>query len=195
MAKKSKFMLGLVLFFALIFFVWTKRTVEIKIASVVFKIPAHAIINVDTIQSTIGLDKNQGIAIDLPNGPYFGHWGLLLQSSKERRGNGIPLSLYEALKRNEIALKKSSFGWLECGNFCEQENWYFERPPQLNDSVYSVGTLICHETDICKINFSYRDVDVQVSIERKDINDASNILKNAMTLLTQMDVTEKIANK
>ncbi|WP_432379138.1 hypothetical protein [Duganella sp. P38] len=62
-----------------------------KIASVTFRVPNPAIISASSLRATSSaLDSTQGAFLEFPNGPYYGKWGIYLQSSAERRANGFP---------------------------------------------------------------------------------------------------------
>lgn len=175
-------------------YLWSQRMVDLKIAGVTFRVPNPSIISASSLRATGGaLDSTQGAALEIPNGPYFGKWGVLLQSSAERRANGFPLPFYTTLAEGtvESALQLTSFGWYRCMESCGRGVWYFRRMPTRDDSTYSVGSIICDETEICHLFFSYRDVDVQVSLQQNKIENAPANLEQAAELIASFDVTRK----
>lgn len=191
MATKNKILLGLAILIGIAIFAWSKRDVYVGIAGVTFRFPNQAVVSVNTTVPLDGLDTTQGAFIELPNGPYFGSWGLLLQSSKERGANGMSEGLIDALRRGDLRLNRTPFGWYECGRICGREDWYFQRIPDRDSSIYSIGTLICHDTGICKLNFAYRDVDVQVSVSRQQIDSVSEVKQKAVVLLQKYEVPKE----
>lgn len=117
-----------------------------------------------------------------------GDWGILLQSSHERHADGMPPVLRERLRRSDLQFKKTSFGWLECGAICGRETWYFQRQPLFNESRYAVVSVTCQETNICKLAFSYKDMDVEVTLDRASIADVPQILQAAQLQIKQLEV-------
>jgi hypothetical protein len=173
---------------------WSQRNVDLKIASVTFRVPNPAIISASSLRATSGaLDSTQGAFLEIPNGPHYGKWGVLLQSSAERRANGFPSPFDAAVAEGTVgtALQLTSFGWYRCTELCGRDVWYFRRKPTRDDSTYSVGSIICHETEICDLFFAYRDVDVQVSLQQSQIKNAPANLKQAAELIASLDVTRK----
>jgi len=191
MATKNKILLGLAILIGIAIFAWSKRDVYVGIAGVTFRFPNQAVVSVNTTVPLDGLDTTQGAFIELPNGHYFGSWGLLLQSSKERGANGMSEGLIDALRRGDLRLNRTPFGWYEWGRICGREDWYFQRIPDRDSSIYSIGTLICHDTGICKLNFAYRDVDVQVSVSRQQIDSVSEVKQKAIVLLQKYEMPKE----
>ena len=187
-AKVGVWILTLTLVIAGLYF-WSLRIVELKIAGVIFQVPNKNIISASALRMTSGeLDNNQGAFLEFPNGPYFGKWGILLQSSADRNANGFP-SPFEVLVsegRAESVLKMTSFGWYQCDESCGRGIWYFRKVPARDDSTYSLGSVICHETEICKLFFSYRDVDVEVSLRQSQIENVSQDLQKATALVSSL---------
>ncbi|MBA5635509.1 hypothetical protein H3H37_00300 [Duganella sp. LX20W] len=173
---------------------WSQRNVDLKIASTTFRVPNPAIISASSLRATSGaLDNTQGAFLEISNGPYFGKWGVLLQSSAERRANGFPSPFDTAIAEGtvETALQLTSFGWYRCMELCGRDVWYFSRKPTRDDSTYSVGSIVCNETEICHLFFSYRDVDVQISLQQRQIENAPANLKQAAELIASLVVTRK----
>lgn len=173
---------------------WSQRNEDLKIASVTFRLPKPVIISASSLRATNGvLDSTQGAFLEFPNGPYYGKWGISLQSSAQRRANGFPLPFNTAIAEGVVgaALQVTSFGWYRCSDLCGRDIWYFRREPTRHDSTYSVGSIICHETEICHLFLSYRDVDVQVSLQQSQIENAPVNLKQAGELIASLDVTKK----
>lgn len=173
---------------------WSQRNVDLKIASVTFRFPNPAIVSASSLRAISGaLDSTQGAFLEIPNGPYYGKWGVQLQSSAERRANGFPSPFDVTVAEGTVgsALQLTSFGWYRCTELCGRDVWYFQRKPTRDDSTYSVGSIICHETEICHLFFSYRDVDVQISLQQSQIENAPANLKQAAELIASLDVTRK----
>lgn len=170
---------------------WSQRNVDLKIASVTFRVPNSAIISASSLGATSGaLDSTQGAFLEIPNGPYYGKWGVQLQSSAERRANGFPSPFNVMVAEGKIgpALQPTSFGWYRCIELCGRDVWYLRRMPTRDDSIYSLGSIVCHETEICHLFFSYRDVDVQVSLQQSQIENAPANLKQAGALIASLDL-------
>ena len=173
---------------------WSQRNVDLKIASVTFRFPNPAIVSASSLRAISGaLDSTHGAFLEIPNGPYYGKWGVLLQSSAERRANGFPSPFDVTVAEGTVgsALQLTSFGWYSCTELCGRDVWHFRRKPTRDDSTYSVGSIICHETEICHLFFSYRDVDVQISLQQSQIENAPANLKQAAELIASLDVTRK----
>jgi hypothetical protein len=167
---------------------WHYREVDIRIVGVTLAVPARTIVAMSGKNDRSDLDKTEGAMLALPDGPYFGEWGILLQSSHERHADGMPPVLRESLRRSDLQLKKTSFGWLECGAICGRETWYFQRQPLFNESRYAVVSVTCQETNICKLAFSYKDMDVEVTLDRASIADVPQILQAAQLQIKQLEV-------
>jgi hypothetical protein len=195
MVIKNKFLIGTAILLVIAFYAWSKRTVDVEIADVSFRFPAQAVISSTGTEATGGLDRNPGAFVALPNGPYHGKWGLLLQSNKDRHGDGMPSGFKEMLSKGDLHFSKTPFGWLNCDANCGRDTWFFHRLPNKADSTYSVGTVICFDTDICKLFLSYRDVDVQVSLERQRVNEASMVMNQVVGLLRKYDLMSEHARK
>lgn len=183
---------GWILTFALVIaglYFWSLRIVDLKISGVTFQVPSQNIISASALRMTSDeLDNNQGAFLEFPNGPYFGKWGILLQSSADRKVNGFPspFKILVSEGRAESVLKMTSFGWYQCDESCGSGTWYFRKVPARDDSTYSLGSVICNETEICKLFFSYRGVDVQVSLRQSQIENASQDLQKATALVSSL---------
>lgn len=179
---------------ALGLYFWSQRIVDLKIAGVLFRVPNPAIVSASAMRRSSGdLDSTQGAFLELPNGPYFGKWGIQLQSSRERKAKGFP-SPFDGMvdaQRATDALKSTNFGWYQCTESCGRGTWYFKSVPVPGDSVYSVNSIICHETEICELLFTYRDVDVIVSLQRSKIEDAPKVMEQAVAILSSFVVPVK----
>lgn len=194
MATKSKLLAcGMLLLLVVAFYAWSKRSINVEIAGVSFKFPAQVVVS--SGEAVEGLDRNSGAFVVLPNGPSHGNWGLLLQSSKDRGGDGMPPGLKENLGKGDQHFSKTPFGWFACDGNCGREAWFFHRVPNKADSTYSVGTVVCFDTDICNLFLSYKEVDVQVSVERQKVSEASEVMRQVPGLLGQYDVASKDAMK
>jgi hypothetical protein len=191
MTTKRNFFIGATLVLGVASYAWLNRSVGIEIADARFSFPASALMSSTAGGPADGLDQSSGAFVVLPDGPYHGQWGLLLQSSKDRRGDGMPSGFKEALGSGDLHFSKTSFGWLDCDGRCEQGRWYFQRMPSHTDSTYSVGTVLCSETDICHLFMSYRHVDVQVSLERRRVGEASEVLTQVAGLLGKYEVSRQ----
>lgn len=186
-------------FFALVLLIagsyfWSQRMVELKIAGVTFRIPnPQIIIASDVGRDAAPLDNTEGAFLEIPNGPYFGKWGIFLQSSMERKGKGFPSPFDAMVDEGDTAnaLKMTQFGWYQCIDSCGRNNWYFRKIPAKNDSVYSIGSIICYETEICHLYFSYRDVDVKVSLQHSKIENAGEVMQQAAILVSSLAVAGK----
>lgn len=189
MATRNRFLIGMLALLVIAFVLWIKRNVEIEIAGVRFSFPAKAVFSSSKSGSVLGLDQNSGAFVVLPEGPYYGSWSLLLQSSKDRAGDGMPSGFKDALGKGEITLSKTSFGWLACDARCGRDEWLFQQVPNPTDSTYSVGTVICFDTEICKLFLSYGDVDVQVSMQRERVNEVPQVLNGVIAVLGKHDLT------
>lgn len=176
------------------FYFWSQRIVDLKIAGITFRVPNPAIVSASAMRGTSGeLDSTQGAFLELPNGPYYGKWGILLQSSKERKAKGFP-SPFDVMVdggRSAEALKKTGFGWYHCTESCGRDTWYFRRAPVEDDSVYSANAIVCHQTEICELIFAYHDVDVTVSIQRNKVEEATKIMEQAVALLSSLAIVGK----
>lgn len=192
MAIKSK-VFSITLLLVMVFYTWSKRSVDVEIAGITFRFPAHAVVSLTGTEVTNGMDRNQGAFVALPNGPYHGKWGLLLQAGKDRHGDGMPSGLKDMLSKGDVKFSKTPFGWLNCDASCGREMWLFHRLPDNADSTYSVGTVICFDTGICKLFLSYGDVDVQVSLERSRVSEASAVVNEVVGLLGKYDVSNNRA--
>ena len=195
MSKRKVSLLFLILVLGITFlYIWSQRIVDLQIAGVTFRVPNPAIVSASSLRANNGvLDSTQGAFLEISNGPYFEKWGILLQSSAERRTNGFPLPFDARVTGGtmESALQMTSFGWYKCIDSCGRDIWYFRRMPIRDDSTHSVGSIICHETEICHMYFSYRDVDVQVSLQKNKIENASANLEQAVKLVASLEVTGK----
>jgi hypothetical protein len=194
MGKSKIIVLSSILLAAVaVFFLWSQRFVDLKIAGVTFRVPNPAIVSASAMRSSSGdLDGTQGAFLDLPNGPYYGKWAILLQSSKERKAKGFP-SPFDAVAggKSKGALEKTAFGWCKCAESCGRDTWYFSRAPLADDSVYSVSSIVCHKTEICELLFSYGDVDVSVSLQQSKVADGSKAMEQAVALLSSFAVAGK----
>lgn len=193
---KNKIAIFLVVVFAS-FFTWIKlKPIELKIASVTFKVPHSSVVSASATRGSSGdLDNTEGAFLALPNGPYHGKWGIFLQSSKERKGKEFPSPFDNLVVKNNLdfkdVFKKNSSGWYECIESCGKNVWYFKKIPTNGDSVYSVKSVVCHETRICELLFVYQDVDVSVSLQQNDIEKSSEILEQAAAMLASLTVRGK----
>lgn len=192
--SKIVFLCSILLVTVAFFYLWSQRFVYLKIAGVTFRVPNPAIASASATRSSSGdLDSAQGAFLELPNGPYHGKWGVLLQSSKERKAAGFP-SPFDAMVvggKSASALEKTAFGWHKCVESCGRDTWYFRRPPLADDSVYSVNSIVCHKTEICELLFAYRDVDVSVSLQQDKVENASKSMEQATALLSSFTVAGK----
>lgn len=175
-------------------YLWSqRRIIDLTIADVTFHVPNSAIVSASAIRGTSGdLDSTQGAFLELPAGPYYGKWGILLQSSKERKAKGFPLpfATMDHSERAADVLKKTKFGWYQCTE-CGKDTWYFRRAPVADDSIYSVNSIVCHKTEICELFFSYQNVDVTVSLPQSDIENAPKSMEQAVTLLSSLSSVKK----
>jgi len=193
---KSKFVVlcSILLASLAFFYLWSQRSVSFNIAGVTFRVPNPAIASASALRSSRGdLDSTQGAFLELPNGPYYGKWGILLQSSNERKAAGFPspFDVMVAGGKSANALEKTAFGWYKCAESCGRDTWYFRRAPLADDSVYSVNSIVCHKTEICELLFAYRDVDVSVSLQQDKVEDASKAMEQAVALLSAFTVAGK----
>ncbi|MFA9218029.1 MAG: hypothetical protein ACEQSK_13105 [Sphingomonadaceae bacterium] len=191
MAKKTNILIVITLLLFAVFYTYSKRTIEINIASVNFKFPAKAVVSATGIWAG-GLDTNQEAFVVFPNGPYLGSWGISLQSSKDRRGNGMPDEIEGMLTNGDNFLSKNTFGWFECGAECGRDRWFFRKFPNKSDSTYSVGTVVCFYRSYCNLFLSYRDVDVRVALEPLRVSDAPAVLDQVIVLLEKYDAKSEI---
>lgn len=184
---KSKLAISCLVLVLGIFYFWAQRgNVDLKIGDVIFRVPSSAIVSGSSTRSTNGgLDNTEGAFLEFPNGPYYGKWGILLQSNRERKAKGFPPSFdaSSSVMGAAEAFKKTTFGWYQCGESCGRETWYFRRAPTPEDSVFSVNSIVCHETEICELLFAYRDVDVTVSLQKNNIENASQVMEQVSTML------------
>lgn len=193
MGKSKVIVLCFILIVTSLYF-WSRRIVDLEIAGVTFSVPKTAIVSASAARGSSGaLDSTEGVFLELPNGPYYGKWGILLQSSKERKAKGFP-SPFDSMfvgKSAADALKKTAFGWYQCMESCGRDIWYFRSIPLAEDSIYSVNSIVCHKTEICELLFAYQDVDVSISLQQGKIEKASKVMGQALALLSSFAVKGK----
>jgi hypothetical protein len=196
MGKKIKFVFSIVVVFCLIavYYWYASRIVSVQIASVTFHVPNSSIVSTSYAEDfDRGLDRNQGAFLQFPEGPYHGNWGIFLQSSSERKAGGFPAQIAAALTTIAgagafLEGTQMPFGWYKCHEKCVGSNWYFRRVPILGDSIYSVESMVCYDTGFCELFFAYRDVDVAISIQPDQIDRVPDVIKQASSKLSNMDV-------
>ena len=188
MVTRTKLLIIGTLLFAATSYAWTDRDVDITIAGVSFRFPAQAVISSQSIGVRSNeLDRNEGAFIVLPGGPYHGKWGILLQSSRDRAGDGVPSAVKMALNSGDNVFTPTSFGWFACDTKCGRGKWFFRRIPNGTDSTDSVGTVLCYKTNICKLSLSYGAVDVQVSMQLERVSQASEVMRQVGEVLRNHD--------
>ena len=191
---KSRIAVLCISFVALAVYLWHQRFVDVEIAGIKFRVPNPTVVSASSMRKTSGgLDSTHGVFLELPNGPYYGRWGILLEPSDQRKAKGFP-SPFDAMvveEKSTYALTLTASGWYRCAESCGRDVWYFRRKPMADDSIYSVQSVVCHKTEICELLFAYRGVDVTVSLQQNKIEDASKVVEEAIAILSSYTVVEK----